>query len=186
MGIVVVAGGLSLVAALLGLGLLGIASTMWQVTTGDLMSAQLALFRWTVGAVLVGIAVRSIFLFSHRRTHPLRKLEYPGQLWRAGILTGGIAYSVIAILVAFLKGTKTEIDAGATIPEELIVPVAFIGIVPILIVMLAGYLTVAGVLGKLPQSKVPSRDERDLVRLFEFLIQVLRNVGGFIKRRRLN
>ena len=144
----------------------------WSVlkaANGSFASAQIPLSIWTGGAVLGGFAFRSWFLYRHRETHRLRLLEYPGPLLRPSVLTGGIAYGGMAVFVAFFKGLFAEAELAKLSPPVSIPPGILLGIFPLMIATLAGYLTVGGILRSMPESKDPSKDEKDLQRLWAFI-----------------
>ena len=162
------------VALLLLGGLLGVALPLltWSVmeaASGSFASAQIPLSIWTLGTALAAFVFRLWFLRRQRCTHLLRPLEYLGHLFRPSILTGGIAYGVMAVLTAFMKGLFAEAELAKLSPPVSVAPGILLGFIPLVIAMLAAILTVEGILKSIPESKEPTRDEKDLLGLWAFV-----------------
>lgn len=162
--------GTALLMALVQILTIPIASNVWTVATGDVLAAQKVLLIWTALAFLLALVFRFVFLISKRGTHNLRPLEYPAQLVRAGFLSGGIAYGSIAVMASFLKGIIDSVEGTDAVETQIAIEAMVIGTLPICITLVAGCIAVMDLVGKMPKSKEPSSEEKQLVRLCGLLV----------------
>ena len=175
--------GTALLAALVQTLTIPVASNLWIVATGDVLAAQKVLFIWTLSAFLLALIFRLVFLIIKRGTHNLRPLEYPAQLVRAGFLSGGIAYGSIAVMASFLKGIIGSIEGTDAVEPQTAAYAMVIGLFPVCITLVAGCIAVMDLVGKMPKSKEPSSDEKQLVRLCGLLVRGVKIAINAIRSR---
>ena len=162
--------GTALLMALVQILTIPVVSNVWIAATGDVLAAQKALLIWTLSAFLLALIFRLVFLIIKRGTHNLRPLEYPAQLVRAGFLSGGIAYGSIAVMASFLKGIIDSVEGTDAVETQTAIEAMVIGTLPICITLVAGCIAVMDLVGKMPKSKEPSSEEKQLVRLCGLLV----------------
>ncbi len=173
--------GLILLGLLLGVAVPFFAMSIVDAASDSFAAAQIPLSIWTGGAMLLAFLFRLYFLYRHRATHRLRLLEYPGSIFRPTVLTGGIAYGAITVMVTFAKGLLSEAELAKlsqSVPP--VHPGVLLGILPLVVAMLAAYLTTLGILKSMPESEEPSKDEQDILKLWSFFTLVCSSVASFI------
>ena len=175
--------GTALLMALVQILTIPVVSNVWIAATGDVLAAQKALLIWTLSAFLLALIFRLVFLIIKRGTHNLRPLEYPAQLVRAGFLSGGIAYGSIAVMASFLKGIIDSVEGTDAVETQTAIEAMVIGTLPICITLVAGSIAVMDLVGKMPTSKEPSSDEKQLVRLCGLLVRGVKIAINAIRSR---
>ena len=175
--------GTALLMALVQILTIPVASNVWIAATGDVLAAQKALLIWTLSAFLLALIFRLVFLIIKRGTHNLRPLEYPAQLVRAGFLSGGIAYGSIAVMASFLKGIIASVEGTDAVEPQTAIEAMIIGVLPVCITLVAGCIAVMDLVGKMPASKEPSSDEKQLVRLCGLLVRGVKIAINAIRSR---
>ena len=172
--------GFVLLGALLGVTRELMAWGMLEAASGSFASAQIPLSIWTGGATFLSLVFRVYFLYRLRATHRLRLLEYPGALLRPSVLVGGIAYGAIVVMVTFAKGLLNDAELANLSPPVTVPPGILLGIFPLLIAMMAAYFTAEAILKSLPESREPSKDERDLLRCWSYCTGIWQFTVSFV------
>ena len=65
---------------------------------------------WTLGATIVAFVAKLIVLIKRRKDHNLRWTEYPGHGLASGVLSRGLAYGAVAVVIAALRGLASDIS----------------------------------------------------------------------------
>ena len=153
----IVAAVLSFVATFIILVLLGFATALGamgllEVTFGENVVAKYQiLFGWTLLALLLSSATRLIVLFRARDRHELRWDEYIGQMFTTAVLSGGLAYGSIAVVVAAFRTLVDDLETIVDADDETLANVVLLAAGPILIAMFATILTLQKKLTEIPE-----------------------------------
>ena len=173
---------LSLVATFIIMVFLGFATVLaswglWEATFGeDVVAKYWVLFGWTLMVLVLASAIRLIVLFRARNRHMLRWDEYIDHMFTTGVLSGGLAYGAIAVVVAAFGALAVDLETIGDASDETLGGVALLAGAPILIAMLAAFLTLQKKPVEIPETAPRSKE-------LERMLRPLRFLGGQVKNR---
>ena len=168
---------LSLAGTLIVMTSLGVSAQLlgWSISVaafGDNVIVKYqVLLAWTLGAMIVAFLAKLIVLSKHRNDHNLRWTEYLEHGLTSGVLSGGLAYGTVTILIAAMRGLVTDMESIGDTDQEIVANVALTAILPILFAMMAAVMTAHKSIVDIPKSSAP---DQTLARM----LQPLRALAG--------
>ena len=142
------------------------------------------LLAWTLGAMLLAFVVRIVVLIRSRKEHNLRWTEYWGHGLSSGVVSGGLAYGAVIVVIAAMKGLATDIDAIGEIDKETLANVTLIAIFPTFIAMMAAVMTVYKHIVEIPKSSPPDQTIARMLLSLRLLVKRAKPLAISIKEHR--
>ena len=142
------------------------------------------LLTWTLGAMSLAFLVRIIVLIKHRNEHNLRWTEYLGHGLKSGMLSGGLAYGAVVVLIAAMNGLAIDIEAIGETDKETLSNVALMAIFPTLFVMMAAVMTSHKNIIEIPKSTPPDETISRMLHALKLLIKHARSFATSVKEHR--
>lgn len=154
---------LSLAGTLIVMTSLGVSAQLlgWSINVaafGDNVTVKYQiLLAWTLGAMIVAFLSKLIVLIKRRNDHNLRWTEYLGHGLTSGVLSGGLAYGAVAVVIAAMRGLVTDMETIGGTDQETVANVALMAILPILFAMMAAVMTAYKNIVDIPKSSPPDQ-----------------------------
>ena len=145
----------------------------------DVMLKYQILLAWTMGAASLAFIARIIVLIKRRKEHDLRWTEYPGHALTSGMLSGGLAYGAVVVLIAAMKGVGADIESLGETDQETLVNLTLMAIFPTLFVMMVATLTAQKNIVEIPRSSPP---DQTLARMIQHLKVLVGHVKPLVMR----
>ncbi len=153
----------SLVGTLIVMTSLGVSAQLlgWSIGVaafGDnvIVKYQI-LLGWTLGAMIVAFLAKLIVLIKRRSDHELRWTEYLGHGLTSGVLSGGLAYGAVAVMIAAMRGLATDVETIGETDQETVANLALMAILPVLFAMMAAVMTAHKNIVDIPKSSPPDQ-----------------------------
>ena len=145
-----------IVASILGISVQFLSWSLGWAALGDDATAKwVVLFWWTFGALFVGAVAKIVVLVRNRNRHALRLIEYPCHAITAGLVTGGLAYGTVSLVVAAFGDSLGELKPLVDANQDDLIQVAYMAVLPIVILMMSAVLTAARQIESIPRSRPP-------------------------------
>ena len=123
----------------------------------DVMLKYQILLAWTLGAASLAFLARIIVLIKRRKEHDLRWIEYPGHALTSGVLSGGLSYGAVVVLIAAMKGLGADIETLGETDQETLANLTLMAIIPTFFVMMVAALTAHKNIVEIPKSSPPDQ-----------------------------
>ena len=177
--------GTLIVMASLGLSTQLMSWSILAAAYGDNVTVKYQiLLAWTLGAMSLAFLVRIIVLIKRRNEHNLRWTEYLGHGLISGVLSGGLAYGAVAVLIAAMKGLAIDIEAIGETDKETLSNVALMAIFPTFFVMMAAVMTAHKNIVEIPKSTPPDETITRMLHALKLLIMHARSLATSVKEHR--
>ena len=183
----VIAFSLSAIGALIVMASLGVSAQLlsWSISVAAFGESVIAkyqiLLAWTLGATALAFLTRLVVLYRRRAEHRLRWTEYFGHGLSSGVVSGGLAYGTVAVVIATMKGLATDIEAVGEMDRETLSNVTLMAIFPIFIVMMAAFMTALKNVVEIPKSEPPDPTIARMLMPLRFMIKHAKPSARFIK-----
>ena len=154
---------LSLAGTLIVMASLGVSAQLlgWSIGVAafgdDVTVKYQILLAWTLGAMIVAFLSKLIVLIKRRNDHDLRWTEYLGHGLTSSVLSGGLAYGAVAVVIAAMRGLVSDIETIGEADHETVANVALLAILPILLAMMAAVMTAHKNIVDIPKSSPPDQ-----------------------------
>ena len=139
--------------------------SLWAASySEDVTTKYWVLLGWTIAALLVTSLVKFVVLVKKRKQHQLRWDEYIGHTFTTGVLSGGLAFGGVTVLIAALGTIGSDIESIAETDMESRALLALLAIVPLAIGATAVWLTVERYIAEIPESRPPDKGTQRMIR----------------------
>ena len=176
---------LSAIGTIIVMASLGLSTQLmgWSLVAAahgdDVMLKYQILLAWTLGAASLAFLARIIVLIKRRKEHDLRWTEYPGHALTSGVLSGGLAYGAVVVLIAAMKGLGADIETLGETDRETLANLTLMAIFPTFFVMMMATLTAHKNIVEIPKSSPP---DQTLARMIQHLKVLVRHVKPLVMR----
>ena len=139
---------------------------------------------WTLGAMLLAFVAKIVVLIRSRKEHSLRWTEYWGHGLSSGVVSGGLAYGAVIVVIAAMRGLAIDIKAIGEIDKETLANVTLLAIFPTFIAMMAAVMTAYKHIVEIPKSASPDQTIARMLLLFKGLANHANRVLLSVKKHR--
>ena len=170
---------LSAIGTIIVMASLGLSTQLmsWSLVAAahgdDVLLKYQILLAWTLSAASLAFLARIIVLIKRRKEHDLRWTEYPGHALTSGVLSGGLAYGAVVVLIAAMKGLGADIETLGETDRETLANLTLMAIIPTFFVMMVATLTAHKNIVEIPKSSPP---DQTLARMNQHLKLLVRRV----------
>ena len=168
---------LSAIGTIIVMASLGLSTQLmsWSLVAAahgdDVMLKYQILLAWTLGTASLAFLARIIVLIKRRKEHDLRWSEYPGHALTSGVLSGGLAYGAVVVLIAAMKGLGADIETLGETDRETLANLTLTAIFPTFFAMMAASLTAHKNIVEIPKSSPPDQTLARMIQHLKLLVE---------------
>ena len=127
------------------------------------------LFVWTVTALLLASFAKFFVLLRARDQHNLRWCEYIDHTITTGVLSGGLTFGAVTVMIAAFWTVGSDIEAISETDNEARANFALLALFPLFIAVGAVWFTVNRYIAEIPESKPLDKGTERMIRRFHVL-----------------
>ena len=132
---------------------LAAASLLAASFSEDVTTKYWVLLVWTVTALLLAVLAKFIVLRKTRNQHNLRWDEYIHHTIMTGVLSGGLAFGAVGVMIAAFGSIGNDIEAFSETENEARTKLLLLALLPLFIAAGAVWLTIHRYIVDIPKPK---------------------------------